>query len=168
MHPPPPPFRLVPVHRPVDHADGGRLLRPGQGGILGGRLLPHRAVDDPGPEAAGRGRDVHRGGWRQHPGLPELLGLPAGGTEEGTGLHQKAAEAWSVSTCCTGRGAEVATVFTLCTKVKLQIQLLRHTLVKVKVFIQIIYVIESKNMQVLKCTYVKDKKIYIFFMPIIK
>lgn len=158
MHPPPPPFRLVPVHCPVDRADSGRLFRPGQGGVLGGRLLPYRAVDDPGPEAAGWGRDVRRGGWRQHPGLPELLGLPAGGGEEGTGLHQKAAEAWSVSTSCTGRRAEVATVFTLYNVVKLQIQLLKHTLGKVKVFIQVIYVFESKNMQVLKCTYVEDKK----------
>lgn len=78
-------------------SDGGRLLRPREGGVLRGRLLPHRAVDGSGSEAAGPGRDVRRRGRRHHPRLPELLRLPAGGAGESAGLHQEAAGARWVS-----------------------------------------------------------------------
>ena len=78
-------------------SDCGRLLWPWEGGVLGGRLLPHGAVDGSGPEAAGWGRDVQLRGCRHHTGLPELLCLPAGGPGEIAGLHKEAAGAWSVT-----------------------------------------------------------------------
>lgn len=77
-------------------SDGGWLLWGGKGGVLGGRLLPHRAVDASSSNAAGTGRDSCLCGRRHDSGPPQLLCVPAGGAGESTSLHRKAASARSV------------------------------------------------------------------------